>query len=98
MSQPKELLLLNNAMNCVNNTYNFIKIKPRHFQAININSILSIKKSNKGYSYYYKITMTNGKKIYVNEYINVEASLMTLTISYVKNEDYIKLDNYMKGL
>lgn len=77
--------------------------KSMQFEAhINPNNIVSITKknvkiiSNKFNNDYYKIVLSNNKKLYVNSQLVKRTGIFTVLID--DNPEYVKFENYLKSI
>ena len=98
MSQPNQLLLLNNAMDYIIDVYFMtLKLKNSRRVAINISNISYIKLGYTIYDKvnlsYYEISMINGEKYYVNKMNALRLGLFN--VSYTINEDYVKVETFI---
>lgn len=100
MYQSTQFLLLNNALDYkIDVCITTLKIKKhRRLMSINTNNIISIKLEYTKYDTvnksYFVITLVNGEKIYVNRMTAIPMGL--LSASYTPNEDYDKVDNFVR--
>jgi hypothetical protein len=99
--EQNKLLVLEHAMDYRLDVFiiNFIYKLENYKIAININQIIDIELFKTTYDefnrYYYKITLTNGRKIYVNQYVIDKIYLFTL--SYKINKDYELISKFFNN-
>lgn len=97
-----QFLVLDNAMYSKIGTFIFghfkIFFQTRNQATININHIVSITEYQRWYDklnkFYYIIKLTNGQKIYVNDYVIEPTGLLSATLS--RNPDFERVSQYIK--
>jgi hypothetical protein len=99
MTQRTQLLFLDNTMNIPIDILimEFVNNLKNYSIAININHLTSIKLCKSKYdiinTHYYEITLTTGKKIYVNKFILTKYNFIKCPTDYTFNNDFTKIEN-----